>query len=722
LIARETGSFGGLHATVTNWTYSTGAALVFRTDPPAVTGCKGIPMKARLLQSVAVAAIGLLAAPTAYAGSFTIPPNSTSAQTLGTGQSGSIGVTGTLNVSGSSVAVTISGDSATLTNLGILEQTGTGRAIRDGSSAATKLTVTNGSATDSTAEMYTNDADVIQMNKSGSSVTLNNYGQMISNNASAGGAQVVDFNAITTGANTVNNYATGVMHAYEADAVRPGVNGLVDNYGKIISTTTTGSSSDGVDAQTNSGVQIINETNTSGPTTGGLIEGGRHGITGGQADAATAFTMTVTNNVGATIQGDNGSGINIDGFKTASGFGTLETVTVYNYGAITGDGVTGDGDGIDVDGVLNLTNTGTIKSIDAQGSASEGLSVGGGTIINSGTIEGSVKAGNVTGAVGRGITLTGNDISPTERDPIYADAIVTNQAGGKIIGDTDSGIAVVGFTSSGHTVTIDNQAGALIQGGGATTGAIDASNSFDPVSITNAGTIDGSSSGKAIVLGGGDNTVTISGGAASVKGDMSGGVGGVNKLFFDIGHGNSFSYSGAVSNFATAEVKSGTANLGGSISAPVTVDAGAYLSPGASGVGSLAVGGLTLTAGGGVVIDLDPAHGSSDVMTVNGAVALNGGNLILYLLSAPTPGESFNILLNDGSDGVSGEFSEGTYALGAFDGREYEFKIDYAYNADGGLVGNDIRLTAVPEPATWVLMALGGLIVMGARPLRRATA
>ena len=147
---------------------------------------------------------------------------------------------------------------------------------------------------------------------------------------------------------------------------------------------------------------------------GGLIEGGRHGITGGPADATLNFTMSVTNNLGATIKGDNGSGINIDGFNAN------EVVTVVNHGVITGaghdigDGADRDGDGVDVDGLVNLTNTGAIHSLNAfsqpaDGLAfSEGLTVGGGTIINSGTIEGSVAAGN-TNAVGRGITLTGND-------------------------------------------------------------------------------------------------------------------------------------------------------------------------------------------------------------------------------------------------------------------------------------------------------------------------
>lgn len=679
-------------------------------------------MKNILIQTGAIAAFALFAESGAFAANFNITGPSTNAQTLGSGagQTGTITDTGSLTVGGGTNAVTISGNNATLTNLGTLEQTGTGRAIRD-NTGVTGLTINNGSATNSSAVIQAADGDVIQMNKSPASVTLNNYGVMTSLNASAGGSQVVDFNAILSGANTVNNFSRALMQASEADAVRPGVNGVVFNAGTIKSTTTTGSSSDGVDAQNNSGVQITNDT-------GGLIEGGRHGITGGAVDATVSFTMSVTNNAGATIQGDNGSGINIDGFNAN------EVVTVVNHGAITGnghdigDGADHDGDGVDVDGLVQLTNTGTIRSINAfsqpaNGPAfSEGMSVGGGTIINSGTIQGSVAPGN-TNAVGRGITLTGNDRPGGGRDPIYGDATVTNQAGGLIQGDSDSGIAVVGANASGHKVTIDNQAGATIKGGGTTNAAIDASNSFDSVTITNAGKIDGSSSGKALVLSqNSHNTVTISGGAASVLGDMDGGAGGVNKLTFDIGQGNSFSYTGAVSNFANTEVMSGRANLSGSIAGPVTVDAGAQLSPGASGVGALTVGDTMLSAGSGFVIDLDPTNGENDVLSVNGTVALNGADLVLDLLSAPTRGEAFDILTNDGTDPISGEFSEGSQVTGMFNGQAYSFRIDYAFNADGGMIGNDIRLTAVPEPATWLLMGIGGLIVLGARPLRRAMA
>ena len=199
-------------------------------------------------------------------------------------------------------------------------------------------------------------------------------------------------------------------------------------------------------------------------------------------------------------------------------------------------------------------------------------------------------------------------------------------------------------------MTIDNQAGATIKGGGTTVAAIDASNSFDRVTITNAGKVDGSSSGKAFVLSqNSNNTVTISGGAASVLGDMDGGVGGVNKLNFDIGAGNSFSYyrrdlelRRRRSHERQGElVRLDRRTCDGGRRRPIV--AGRDRSGRARRVGD-----TTLSAGSGLVIDLDPTSAENDVLNVTGAVALNGADLVLDLLSAPTTGESFDIVTNDG--------------------------------------------------------------------------
>jgi len=741
------------------------------------------PRRRAIVPSVLLSFCSLAVVDTASATSFTINNSSTTKQTLAAGDTGTVTSSGSLTVTGNNVAITVTG-SATLTNNGTIQQTsvltggnaGNSRAIRDNTGGLT-LTVNNGSATNSTALIQTADADVIQMKVAGSTVTLNNYGTLNSQNASGGGNQAVDWSGLNTasGSNTLNNYSTGLISATEADAVRPGVNGLVNNDGQIKSTTSTGSSSDGVDAQTNSGITIVNANAFNGETGAGTgtIEGARHGITGGNTDItvnAGAYAMSVTNNLGGTIKGDNGSGINIDGLNGN------EVVTVVNHGTITGKGVTGDGDGVDVDGLVNITNTGVIRSINAFSAVagapaqSEGITVGGGTITNSGTIEGLVAAGN-TNAVGRGISLLGNDITTGPlagtREAIYGNATVINQAGGLIRGDSDSGIAVDG-PASGFTVTINNQAGAIVQGGGTANAAI--RTGADNDTINNAGTVNGSSSGKAIDMGAGNNTLTIQGGAASIQGDVSGGVGGSNALNFNIGTGNSFAYAGSLSNFANVQVNGGTTALSGAstytgattvnsgallvangtgsatgsgavdvksgaifggtglITGPLTLDLGATLAPGVGGIGTLGVGSTVLSAGSAFSIDLDPTnsqgHGLADLLNVSGSVALDHSDLLISLLSAPTLGQTFDILANDGSDLIGGLFNQGHFVFASYGGHSYRFSINYAYNADGGAAGNDIRLTEseVPEPGTGLLFGLGVSILALKRRFAKARA
>ncbi|MFA5985505.1 MAG: hypothetical protein WC782_15920 [Methylococcaceae bacterium] len=698
-----------------------------------------------LKQGSWLAAAGFLLSPMAQATSFAINTGTTSsAQTLDANQTGDIAAGAILSVSGGTVAVSITGDNAILNNQGTLRQTGSGRAIRDNVGVA-NLVVTNGSLTNASALIQSANADVIQLNKSLASVLLNNYGTLNSLNASKGGAQAIDFSALASGSNIVNNFATGIILAQDADSVRPGVNGVVNNYGTIRATNTTDTGDDGIDVQQNSGVSINNFGT-------GLIEGARHGITGGTVDNTVLFSTTVSNNAGGVIRGNNGSGINLDGFNAN------QTATIINAGTITGSGVTGDGDGVDVDGLVNLTNSGIIRSVNAFSATgpaqSEGITVGGGSISNSGTIEGLVNAGNAN-ALGRGITLAGNDISSGPlsgtREGIHSNSEITNQAGGLIRGQNDSGIVVEG-AASGFTVTINNQAGGIIQGGGASSAAIQTGADND--TLNNAGVINGASSGKAIDLGAGNNTLAIQGGAATISGDVSGGIGGSNTLNLDIGVSNHFTYAGALSNFSQVNVNSGSTSLSGAsvytgptiindgillannntgsatgsgavavgsggllggtgiISGAVNVAADATLAPGVDGVGQLTVGDLTLAADSIWNIDLDPSNslglGLNDALKVNGLVSLNHSNLLLNLLSAPIAGQSFTILTNDGNDLVNGLFNQLSNVSANFAGQAYHFTVDYAYNANAGLVGNDIRLTAVaavPLPAAGWLFA-----------------
>ncbi|WP_322880827.1 autotransporter family protein [Pandoraea sputorum] len=555
----------------------------------------------------------------------------TAGQTLSSGQTGTINGGGTLQVSGSTVGITATGN-ATIVNNGTINMTGTGRAIRDNTGVS--LTVTNGVG----ASMTTFDADVIQMNKANGSIVFNNYGTLTSTNNSSSGNQAIDFNAITTGTNVLNNFAGGVIQANEADAVRPGVNGVVNNAGIIRSTVNPGStsSSDGVDAQANSGI-TVNNTGT------GLIQGARHGITGG-VDATTdgTFTLRVNNGAGATIQGMNGSGINIDGFNAK------EVVTIVNAGTIIGNGVTGDGDGVDVDGIVNITNSGTIRGARANNDVSEGVTVGGGTIVNSGTIVGE----NTPGGIGRGITLAGVDKDPVTKAPIAPQGIYTNTTivnSGLIRGQSDSAIAVTGGRNA-FTVTVINQASGVLEGGGATAAVVNTG--ANDATVINYGTITADQSGRAVDLGSGNSNLQILGGAAVVNGDVSGGTG-TSTLTITPGAGNAFNYNGAISNFSAVSLGAGTITLNG---------ASAYA-------------GATSIASGATVLVGDAAHRNATL-----------GSGMTSVASGATLGGYGGVL---GSVTNAGIIAVGSASLGATPGVLGTFTIagDYVGNNGTALFG-----------------------------------
>ena len=683
------------------------------------------PSRMRLLP-LAAALLGAFAAGHAGAANFTVSgttPN-TAAQTLKASETGTVNAGSTLTVADTTnsdgtfnavVAVTIKGNGATLTNNGTIRTTGTGRVVRD-NTGVTALVVNNNAG----ALMQSADADVFQMAQPTGGVTLNNRGSMVSLNASAGGAQAVDFSNVTTGANIVNNYTGALLKAFEADAVRPGANGVVNNAGTILSVTAKGGSSDGIDGQANSGIQVTNS---------GLVEGGRHGITGGAASASVTYTMSVVNALGGTIQGDNGSGINLDGFNAR------QTVYVENHGTIIGHGTTGDGDGVDVDGLVTLVNTGVIRSLNAVPDAgdtlaySEGMSVGGGSITNTGgTISGEVAAGN-SAAKGIGITLTGNDQTDSNgkptglRDGIYGNATVVNEKGGLIVGQNSSAIVVKGVPLGGtaFAVTIGNDATSTIRGGGSTDAAIQTG--AEAVTINNSGKIDGSSSQLAIAGGAGNLTVNVAGGQAQVLGSIAGGTG-RNTLTIDAGAGNSFAYSSGISSFDKVEVASGTTTLSGvsSYTGTTVVDAGARLVlDGANRLASASK--LDLEGGTLALVDTRGANGQEfAVLSVgqDSAIDLGGSSLTIDALGNVVTGKL------SVADWLASTSPYALHFLGDLTHDSAFLALMGDTSIDGAAVlyrfdGRYTDVTAVPEPANVALLLAGlGLLGVAARRRRQA--
>ncbi|MFK4511416.1 hypothetical protein LPJ38_05850 [Bradyrhizobium daqingense] len=222
------------------------------------------------------------------------------------------------------------------------------------------------------------------------SVTVDNAGTIQSTGTGASNGQAIDFTDLVSASGTIHltNQATGLIKTADADAIRGGVNMVIDNFGTIFGGGVAGDSNDGIDFQGNAGGVVHNHA-------GGTIEGTRHGITGDQP-------ITISNDAGGSVIGGAGSGINMDTASTTS-------TTILNSGLITGhaDGIS-DGDGIDVDGLIALTNYGAITTTGhSDGILAEALTIGGGSIINYGTIE----------SVERAITVDdsnlGNAFAPT---------------------------------------------------------------------------------------------------------------------------------------------------------------------------------------------------------------------------------------------------------------------------------------------------------------------
>jgi uncharacterized protein YhjY with autotransporter beta-barrel domain len=348
-------------------------------------------------------------------------------KTLNGTQTGTVDAGGTLRTSGGTVAINWNNTSTgvVITNSGTIEQVGTGRAIDSsgGGGTTTPRTLTFLNNVGAILRAAQNDAFRINTAVTGGTILIDNAGLIQAGGTGfAGLGQALDLRTIAAASGvtlTIVNRATGVIESLTDDAIRPGENATISNFGIIRSfgTNTASGASDGIDAGARTGVVVTNQT-------GGLISGARHGIT---ADT----NITVVNQAGATILGRNGSGVGSDGAGTVTNLGTITGAyagvgNIFNSSGVAS--VNGDGDGIDTDLAATITNYGIIQGTGAGGfdsggrsNNSEGIAIGGGTIDNFGTISGA----------GRGIIV--NNDAVVSRSGVAATTI-TNNVGGLIIG------------------------------------------------------------------------------------------------------------------------------------------------------------------------------------------------------------------------------------------------------------------------------------------------
>lgn len=507
-------------------------------------------------------------------------------------------------------------------NAGTIASTGTGaRAIR----------ITGADTGNRNVEIFNragglitsqNDAIQIQPAITGGSLIVDNAGSIVTTGTGSNNGQAVDFSNITgTGATiSIINRAGGVMSSADADGIRPGRNGTVDNAGLIIGRNGSvgASGNDGVDFQDYGGT-VINRA-------GGQIVGPRHGISG-------KTPVTVTND--GTITGQLGSGINLDTVGN--------TTSVTNTGTIAGTaGGTTDGDGIDIDALVSITNSGSILAVGTwSGGLNEAITVGGGTIVN--------QAGGVIRSVQRAITVDDSNLGNA-----FAATVIDNA--GLIEGQNGEAIVITDIFAD----TITNTG--TINGSIATSGGNDVFNLYTGSTIN--GTVDaGAGTDTVNLLGTGTGTV---GGLVNVEAVVvSSGV-----------------WTLASEAIGTVTLASPNLTLGGSVLADASFtgtiagfgigDALDLASIGTATAASLGAGNVltvTRSAGAAITLQLDPAASyAGQVFRVasdlaGGAIVTTGTNTAPSLAASVTLSVAENLTAIATVSASDAEGDAVTYAI-----------------------------------------------------------
>ncbi|WP_146002776.1 autotransporter outer membrane beta-barrel domain-containing protein [Telmatospirillum siberiense] len=527
--------------------------------------------------AIALGVLGILPNAQAWAAACasggTITSATTICQTLAGGGSLVVGSGGSVALSsGTAVSITAQSSGATITNSGIISDTASGKRAITLAGTIQNTTIINAAG----ATVSATGDDAIHGGSSSTkilsgSIVIDNSGTIRSlGTTSSTNGQAIDLdNTGGTISIVIDNRAGGLISSADSDAIRPGENATVNNWGTIIGASVNGDTgNDGIDFQSHA-------TGTVNNYAGATISGARHGITG-------SGDITVYN--AGTIIGNLGSGINLD---TTSGVASIVNAA---GGLITGNASgTSDGDGIDVDYLVNITNAGTIRATGTwSGGLSEAITVGGGTITNSGLIT----------SVQRAIT-----VDDSNGGNAFAATTIINSPTGTIIGNNGQAISITDSFSD----TIVNAGlivGSVSTGGGGDT-------------LTNSGIIRGDiTAGDGLFIAGGDN------GTVGTLSGLAGGVGTITATGVAFTSGSLFLGDNVVVNGGAGTVTN-AASL--QIGRAVTIS-----------------GNYVQGSGGALVVVLSSS--SSGALVITGSASLSGSLKVVSDSGVVTAGQTVTIV------------------------------------------------------------------------------
>jgi autotransporter-associated beta strand protein len=327
-------------------------------------------------------------------------------------------------------------------------------------------------------------------------------------------------------------------------------------------------------------------------------------------------------------------------------------------------------------GSSGTTDTATFSTL----SPITNLSISSSITIGAITFTNSAPAFTITANAGVTLNFTGTGITTNSGQ---TQNFVTS-AGGAIVfsGPAAGGGSMTAFTNNGNLDISSHIAP------GVTIGSLEGSgNVFLGANNLNVGSNNTTTTFSGVMSGIGGSLTKTGGGTFTLSGANT--YTGATTVT-----GGTLLVNGSTSSSSAVTVNSGTTLGGtGAIGGTVTVNSGANLSPGTS-PGILNTGSVTLNSGSNLLIDINGTTPSQfDQLIVTGTVTLTGSNLVLTIGGTLTLGEQFLIINNDSNDAVVGTFLQGSSVTSGSN----TFSINYA-----GGTGNDVVLTVVPEPSTWV--------------------